>query len=242
MSPSGEIRSPGWDGQSLYPAGVDSTLRLAVPSGCVAMLTFLAMDIVGNVKIYEGLRWDHASLTTTGSSSGNFSMSVYGHHLPEGKVYHADVVLVSFFTDWDMQRATGFRLLYSFPSLEQMPERFADGTWNCSEEGWVSIRDHFPCNLVVDCVGGEDEQDCPYSSPLCGQGEFRLGHSCYAYVTAGELSWDSASAQCQIRGGQLLSMNDVTEWRNATEMLRQYRVAARVYAGLQSASQGLPIM
>ncbi|PVD34066.1 hypothetical protein C0Q70_05328 [Pomacea canaliculata] len=41
-----------------------------------------------------------------------------------------------------------------------------DGRWNCSVQHWSDYRQHFPCNLVTECVGGEDEAECPYTSDV----------------------------------------------------------------------------
>ncbi|PVD35477.1 hypothetical protein C0Q70_02440 [Pomacea canaliculata] len=59
---------------------------------------------------------------------------------------------------------TGFRLYFSFHALSALPQQLMDGRWNCSVPHWPDFRLHFPCNLVSDCVGGEDEVDCPYTS------------------------------------------------------------------------------
>ncbi|PVD35472.1 hypothetical protein C0Q70_02435 [Pomacea canaliculata] len=67
---------------------------------------------------------------------------------------------------------TGFRLSFSFHALSALPQQLRDGRWNCSVPHWPDFRLHFPCNLVSDCVGGEDEVDCPYTSH-CIPDQFR---------------------------------------------------------------------
>ena len=224
----------------MYPPGFESVLPLNLSVHHVAMLTFLGLDlaVLHKREIPAGCNGgnDLVVIEMRRSLSDILSITICGNIPPERLVYQADVISVRFVAYWGRCRGTGFRLLYSFHSQGQTLERFANGLWNCSVVSWSSIKDHFPCNLVKECVGGEDEEDCPYSSPLCEPGQFILGHSCYTYVKAREaLSWNSASAQCQIRGGQLVSLNGVTEWRNLTNMLQQFGVA-RVYTGLRSAS------
>ena len=207
------------------------------------MLLFLALDIYSQ-NFFGTLcppLSDHLLIRTRGPSSGNFNLTVCGNVPPEKRMYPADVIFFRFFSNWAALRGTGFKLLYSFHSLGQMLQRSADGKWNCSVASWASMRVHFSCNLVVECAGGEDEQDCPYSSPLCEPGQFFLGHSCYTYMQAGEKSWDSASAQCQVSGSQLVSLNDMDEWRTVTRLLRQHGVL-RVFTGLRSVSPALPLM
>ena len=208
------------------------------------MLTFVHLDLAVSKKKQTGDACaecgDRVVIETRGPSSANLNLTVCGSIAPERSVHPATVISVKFFAYWGRWRGTGFRLVYSFHSRGQAPVRFANGMWNCSVAYWSSIKDHFPCNLAKECVEGEDEQNCPYSSPLCETGQFNLGHSCYTYVKArAALSWNSASAQCQISGGQLVSLNDVVEWRNLTKLLLQHGVI-RAYTGLRPASLALP--
>ena len=239
----GEIRSPGWDGKTLYPPGVNAVFHLPVPSQHVTMLSFLALDIYNTMtskwSCYENM--DHVLIETRGSAYDSMNLTICRTESPEGKVYRADLIFVRFIADWDKLRGTGFRLLYSFHSQGQTPDQLASGTWNCSVAFWASVQDHFPCNLISECVEGEDEKDCPYSSPVCESGEFFLGHSCYKYVKAGKVSWKFASAQCRNRGSQLVSLNDVNEWANVAAVLRQNGVP-KAYTGLRAASPALPMM
>ena len=52
--------------------------------------------------------------------------------------------------------------------VTSQPQRLSDGVWNCSVPFWSAIRFHFLCNRHRECVGGEDEQGCPYT--LCKDG------------------------------------------------------------------------
>ena len=206
------------------------------------MLSFLALDLYNSMEGKTCPRtMSKVDITTRGPSSGNLTLSVCGHDPPTEKVYHASVVFVRFFSDWNKRRGTGFRLVYSFHPEGQTPERLANGLWNCSVPFWDSIKIHFQCNLAKECEEGEDERDCPYSNPLCAHGDFFLGHSCYTYEKVGPISWKTASLQCQNRGAQLVSLNDVNEWKSVTEMLRQLNVV-EVYTGLREVSPALPMM
>ena len=212
------------------------------------MLSFLALDIYNVMVVNEVMQganchrmMSRIDITTRGPSSGNLTIGVCGHDPPAEKVYHASVIFVRFFSDWDKSRGTGFRLVYSVHQQGQTPERLANGLWNCSVPFWASVKIHFQCDLAKECAEGEDERDCPYSNPLCARGEFFLGHSCYTYGKVEPMSWKSASLQCQNRGAQLVSLNDVDEWRSVTGMLRQFDVVD-VYTGLRDASPALPMM
>ena len=208
------------------------------------MLSFLALDVLDIKRLLLTCHaaLDHIEIKFRTQSARDLNlMSCFKDPLKE-KVYFADLVSVRLYSNWNKIRATGFRLLYSFHRQGQTPERGADGRWNCSVPFWDSIKDHFPCDMESECVGAEDETDCPYSSLLCEPGEFFLGHSCYTYVKGtSKITWAFASAQCQIRRSHLVSFNDMGEWRGLMKLLRQYDVKP-AFVGLSTATQSLPQM
>ena len=223
---------------------MDAWVRLNVPSQHAVMLSFLTLDVGDVHSDVRGCHSesDYISIKFRVTSYADVDLMACSGHPTTEKVYRAETVLVGLVTNWDKLRGTGFRLSYSFHRQGQTPERNADGRWNCSVPFWDSIKDHFPCDLEVECVGAEDEKDCPYSSHLCAPGEFFLGHSCYMYVKGrSEITWDFASVQCQKHGGHLVSLNDMAEWRSVMQLLRQFGVG-RVFAGITTASQSLPEM
>ena len=67
-----------------------------------------------------------------------------------------------------------------------VPSRLPDGLWNCSEASWPDFQQHLTCNLITECAGGEDEQNCPYTGP-CGQGRLTWQHHCYDYIVPGKV-------------------------------------------------------
>ena len=76
------------------------------------------------------------------------------------------------------------------------PER-PSGQWNCSLPGWSVWSQQLRCNMITECAGGEDEQDCPYNGH-CGDGRLTINNTCYLYIyTLKRISWYNASAQCQ---------------------------------------------
>ena len=227
----------------MYPPDVDLRVRLVVTPFCATLLSFRAINIQKTVSIkFMCIRTIDYLMITVRQSSRETHQFICGNDLPKEKMHPADLLFFTFYTNGDNERGTGFRLLYSLHNKGQTPEQFADGTWNCSVAFWASIQEHFSCNLDVQCAGQEDETDCPYSSPLCEPGDFFLGHSCYRYVKTGEpITWSFASVQCQKQGRQLVSLNDVHEWRSVTKLLRQYHISW-VFAGLHITPLTLPKM
>nr|KAG5712611.1 hypothetical protein BaRGS_029666 [Batillaria attramentaria] len=51
--------------------------------------------------------------------------------------------------------AAGFRLLFSFHDRSAVLEETPGSKWNCSVPYWADFKQHFPCNLQVDCLAGE---------------------------------------------------------------------------------------
>lgn len=64
----------------------------------------------------------------------------------------------------------GFRAFFSFHEAASIPEKTEGGMWNCSVPHWPDFKQHFPCNVEVNCAGSEDEEDCPYITEACGKG------------------------------------------------------------------------
>ena len=130
----------------------------------------------------------------------------------------------------------GFRFFFSFHNQSALLPQLPGGQWNCSVPHWEDFQAHFPCNLVAECVGGEDEQDCPYTNvSRCGAGAISLGESCYFYVISEkDVSWNDAMATCEQKDAYLANLNKENEWYDIMDLLTVR--AAAVYLGLRSAS------
>ncbi|PVD35464.1 hypothetical protein C0Q70_02427 [Pomacea canaliculata] len=135
---------------------------------------------------------------------------------------------------------TGFRLDFSFHALSALPQQLSDGRWNCSVPHWPDFRLHFPCNLVSDCVGGEDEVDCPYTSHVCGPGFQSANGTCLQFTkTDHDITWVEASEACESRGMLLMAAHTPAEWAAIQDLLR-YRPLETPFYGMVLASPALP--
>ena len=65
------------------------------------------------------------------------------------------------------------------PQVTAPPQQLPSGQWNCSVPEWPQFQPHFACDLMPECVGGEDEVDCPYTGH-CGQGQLSAAGRCVA--------------------------------------------------------------
>ena len=88
-----------------------------------------------------------------------------------------------------------------FTTSRRHQSSFLTGCGNCSVKHWLDFQQHFPCDLVPQCAGGEDEARCPYTSDRCGPGNIDVGGRCYNYVMPRvAITWNDASYACSSRG------------------------------------------
>nr|KAG5697695.1 hypothetical protein BaRGS_000580 [Batillaria attramentaria] len=116
-----------------------------------------------------------------GNDQINEVQDICGNAPPSPRLYHPkDTMYAQFKSYRNVNVHNGFRLRFTFHNYSALPEQLSDRKWNCSVPHWADFKQHIPCNLVPDCVSGEDEEDCPYSSDACGQGHFSVGGTCYS--------------------------------------------------------------
>lgn len=220
---------------------MSSNLTVSGPPGHRLMLSFSQMDIGPSSDHRLTLHlWDHLGDVTRDKMTLQFS----GDVIPDPKVFRANVLEVRFHAG-AAGESRGFRLWFSFHNSSALPRNVFANQWNCSVPFWPDFEQHFPCNLVTDCVGGEDEMRCPYTGH-CGLGALTLSGRCYHYVilpmTSTRFRWEDAVETCALRhGGYLASLNTPEEWRDVIAVLHLRRYES-VYVGLHSAERRLPFM
>ncbi|KAK7469714.1 hypothetical protein BaRGS_00036296, partial [Batillaria attramentaria] len=230
-STQGFVQTPDWDGHKSYPPLMDSWARVDVPKLHVVMVSVLNMDVDGQVTLYSG-----------GVSDDNLVWKTSGRYRQDLNVLDTHVLHVHFTSNPAISGPTGFRLHFSFHNYSFRPLQLADERWNCSVPHWTDFKQHFPCNLVSDCLHGQDEAACPYSSARCGQGRLTAGGRCFLYVTSqSHISWDDAAMECLRRDARLASLNTPEEWRDVISLL-EWLYPVHAYIGLRTASVVLPRM
>ena len=124
-----------------------------------------------------------------------------------------------------------------------MPQQLPSGRWNCSVPEWSEFDPHFACNLVAECVGGEDENGCPYTG-RCGLGKLSILDGCYELVHSSEkLTWAQTNDICIERGGHLVALNTPEERREVLKVLDMMITDPLFPLGLRSTDYyGLPDM
>jgi hypothetical protein len=144
----------------------------------------------------------------------------------------------------NVARTLGFRVSYSFHSVERTPTQLASGRWDCSGPAWPHFQHHLHCNLLTECHGAEDEAGCEFTTARCGPGAFLADDMCY-FVTkipadVNDNFWTQAGNLCMRRGGQLASVT--TKGRYNTFKSLVDKAPFNIYLlGLSSTSSSLPI-
>nr|KAG5710971.1 hypothetical protein BaRGS_013705 [Batillaria attramentaria] len=161
-------------------------------------------------------------------------------HPPEPKTYETNVLSLRFRTSGNAY--PGFKLYFAFFHNLTVPRASPEGKWNCSLTHGEHLARTFACDLKADCLEGEDESDCPFASPACGDGLISLGTSCYELISPEtDLTWREASDVCLKRGAKLASLNTYAEWKNVFDFLRKL-ILERVFIGLTQHTPSLPEM
>lgn len=228
---TGSISTPGWDGVTSYFFAMYTRASVRVPEGHVVMVSVLHMDIPGTYSTCSDFyaAW---SIQPEG-----FIMEEYlcGNTIPGPSLYESNILTVFFSAVGNSMSIRGFKIQFSFYPRSARPLRLPDGTWNCSVANWPDFRHHFPCNLQAECARGEDEEQCPYTSPRCGRGRLSVGGRCYymrslqrvekqASLSIPEggyesVSWKAAEERCRQEGGHLASLSSYREMADVRQLL-----------------------
>ena len=213
---------------------MNTSISLPIPVDHVIMVSVLHMDIPG--RFYRCESYAYVSFYDGDDFSRKLRV-LCGNTIPGPEVYDLDsgVFYVRFLSLASGNAVAGFRLQFSFYPRSARPLRLPDGTWNCSVADWPDFRHHFPCNLQAECARGEDEEQCPYTSPRCGRGRLSVGGRCYymrslqrvekqASLSIPEggyesVSWKAAEERCRQEGGHLASLSSYREMADVRQLL-----------------------
>ena len=226
---TGSISTPGWDGVTSYFFAMYTRASVRVPEGHVVMVSVLHMDIPGTYSTCS----DFYAAWSTHPEGSIMEEYLCGNTIPGPKLYESNLLIVFFSAVGNSMSIRGFKIQFSFYPRSARPLRLPDGTWNCSVANWPDFRHHFPCNLHAECARGEDEEQCPYTSDLCGPGLLTIGGRCYFYgwntMVKGfdiinpnrneKRSWVGDEKECQSVGTRLASLGSYQEMSEVRKLL-----------------------
>ena len=246
---AGYIQTPGWAERIVHPKYMNSVVFVGVPPNYQLMLTFLAVKLAGprdrlqcdtfrvSLSLYQGnfsegnMFWNYLQLRTK-------SPALKRKVLPP-----ATNLYLQFRCERRQKR--GFRLYFSVHKESNALTRTAGNLWNCSVPHFNDFKLHFPCDLVGQCLGREDEVHCPYTTDTCGLGLITLGDRCLTHHTASEGSWRKMAFLCRQKGGQLASLRSRRDQDSLANYIYPQTVVYdfdRVAIGIYTASSSLPHM
>ncbi|KAK7502664.1 hypothetical protein BaRGS_00006239, partial [Batillaria attramentaria] len=234
------IQTPGWFAPpKLWSDGprapsMDTWLRVTAPNDDVMMVSVEHID----VDIYvENL----VELYTERNGSRVRVWAGTGSLTPFPDLF-GGVLHVHFTSYWPL-KTSELKLLVSFHQPGSIPERLPSGEWNCSVPHWADFRRHFHCNFDVECEGGEDETECPYTATRCGSATgILIGNRCYVLGhPLKPITWTEASVACLSLNAQLVSFNTWDEKEKVADVILGRRLID-VYLGIKTAATYLPHM
>ncbi|XP_025116258.1 uncharacterized protein LOC112577405 [Pomacea canaliculata] len=218
---------------------MDSWTKILIPNHHQVMVSFPKKDMTETYQCEK----EKLSLYSEQPLDTHLILATCDSRQPPVSLYNVSKLHIHF-RSVTLSPETGFRLVFSFNALSALPQHLRDGRWNCSVPHWPDFRLHFRCDLVSDCVGNEDEVDCPYTSHVCGPGFLSANGTCLQFVkTVKEVSWETAKKTCESRGLLLMTANTPAEEEATRDLLLQYFPKSEYLAyGLQPSSSLLPRM
>ena len=117
--------------------------------------------------------------------------------------------------------------------------------WTCSVAEWPVFKAHMACNFIVECAGGEDEENCNYTR--CGTGGFSLDGRCYTLkehphgLNGPYVSPHDARRGCSAMGASLASFSTTAEFHRVTALLWTH-YAWNLIVGISLRLPGVPSM
>ena len=135
-----------------------------------------------------------------------------------------------------------FKLLFSFHSDNEIPQRLSSGMYNCSVDYYWRFAQHMDCNLKVECEDGRDEAGhCPYSSPAC-DGWVAAQYKCYRRFSAKfGIAIYRAPDRCRALGFELATVKTQQELDYFTK-IGMGRTDHGTFFGLRYGSASMPSM
>ena len=148
------------------------------------------------------------------------------------RVYRSSIHLFFHTDDWGVR--TGFKMMYAIFPRSQEPQQLSDNLYNCSVPHFHSFKPLLSCNMVTECQGNDDEEDCSYYSNDCGQGALDAGTKCYRFARPeGTITWNDANYQCTQNKQNLVTLATPEEFGRFRQIMASVRNLRLVYIGAQ---------
>ena len=220
----GYVTSPGFNkSDGVYPSDYAGLFYLHLSDGQSVFTSFTHFVLgKGDECRYDYLDFGLTALSQTWRKCGD-------QDIPP-RVYRSSIHL--FFHSDDSNQFTGFKMMYAILPRSQEPQQLSDNLYNCSVPHFHSFKPLLSCNIVTECQGNEDEEDCDHHSNECGDGAVDAGTKCYRFVRRGvTTTWDDAYNECSEVSQNLVTLATEDELRRWREITTSVRNPHRVYIG-----------
>jgi hypothetical protein len=176
---SGYMTSPGFHAGFRYPEPYTGVGNVTVPDGHSVMISFPDFNVFGSltVTVFRHIRRDVGNgsedqnvgigskdqAISENSEAFNFvtSFSESGSKFVPARVFTSaslvSVRLHSMRKGSRMVEIASFKMLFTFHLHSRIPEKLEDGLFNCSVNFYPAFRRHLDCNLLKECLDGQDE-------------------------------------------------------------------------------------
>ena len=219
------VTSPGFNGLAhFYPSDYEGEFHLHLSDGQSVFISFTHFDLQEDEFAcpYDYLDFRVTALNQTWRKCGQQGIP--------SRVYRSSISL--FFHSNEERQLTGFKMMYAILPRSQEPQQLSDNLYNCSVPHFHSFKPLLSCNMVTECQGNEDEEDCDHHSSECGDGAVDAGTKCYRFVRRGvTTTWDDAYNDCSDVSQNLVTLATEDELRRWREITASVRNPHRVYIG-----------
>ena len=220
------VTSPRFNGlDQFYPSLYRGVFHVDISEDECVFISFTHFVLEGNNEC----PYDYVNFTATAPSQ---TWRKCGQQDIPSQVYRSSISLF-FYTDRSLEK-TGFKMMYAILPRSQEPQQLSENLYNCSVPHFHSFKPLLSCNMVTECQGNEDEEDCSYHSDECGDGAVDAGTKCYRFAQrGGNLSWSDANYQCVQDKQNLVTLATPEELIRFRQIMASVRNPRSIYIGAQ---------
>ena len=220
------VTSPGFDGlDRFYPSLYRGEFHVGISEDECVFISFTHFVL----EKHDECVYDYVDFSVTAPSQ---TWRKCGEQDIPSQVYRSSVTLF-FRTDRGLER-TGFKMMYAILPRSQEPQQLSENLYNCSVPHFHSFKPLLSCNMVTECEGNQDEEDCSYHSDECGDGAADAGAKCYRFAQrGGNLSWSDANYQCVKNKQNLVTLATPEELIRFRQIMASLRNPRTIYIGVQ---------
>ncbi|KAK7088052.1 hypothetical protein V1264_022024 [Littorina saxatilis] len=214
----GYVTSPNFQYSYLTPNNYDGTFYLNVSN------TESALVSLSHIFILSGdyLKFTQISPRKTKTVRGKKNAQLWLSRSSVAVHYHTN----------SAGRSRGFKMTFAVLPRFLEPNLSSSNMLDCAVPHFNSFEPLISCNMLKECVGGEDEQNCTHHTSDCGPDAIDIGTKCYRLVRPEKgLSWYDAKDYCVQRGEKLVTLASPDERIYFKKLLFSMRSLQSIFVG-----------